>query len=283
MYFAIIYRKYFLKEEIKIRFFNYWVKVKYQIKFNNEIKEITCFGHSDISEEDAVLNSKKSFQCVKNKIENNSVADTDYSEIIKEEIIEKIDDNNIITRNKMGCLVLNTTSLIILDIDDCKLSFLETLGFKKYNKKEKILQVLEGINPRIDGSMYGIRIYETYNGFRVIFVGDYLEPNCKEIVKLMRKTNTDYLYRTLSWKQKCYRARLTPKPQRIKIKPNKLRYPYTEDEQSIIDRWVEEYNQKVENYGVCRLVKTIGDFAENNIVQIHDHITCANVEGKEIK
>jgi hypothetical protein len=122
---------------------------------------------------------------------------------------------------------------------------------------------------------FGIRIYETHSGIRLILEGKAMDPKSRESKHLLRSFNADRLYATLCRKQNCCRARLTPKPYRIKMKPIRLRYPYEEKNRDHVEAWIREYHSKSERFSSCRLVKTLGRASLSPMVPYHDERTRA--------
>ena len=74
--------------------------------------------------------------------------------------------------------------------------------------------------------------------------------------------NADRIYERLCVSQKCYRARLTPKPTRIHMR----RY---QDEAS----WVEEYERRRRGHAVCQFVCAKGQSLDSPAISLHDERT----------
>ncbi len=96
----------------------------------------------------------------------------------------------------------------------------------------------------------GIRVYETHSGIRLILGIQMADPGSPESRKLLRSFHADRLYVDLCARQNCYRARLTPKPYRIKMKSMRLRYPYEEKDREPIDAWVKEYTARSQGFSI---------------------------------
>lgn len=79
---------------------------------------------------------------------------------------------------------------------------------------------------------------------------------------LMRIFNADHLYANLCVSQKCYRARLTPKPSRMKMK----RYDGSPS-------WIEEYDSRRQDYAVCRFICAKGIRIDSPAITLHDEKT----------
>ena len=76
----------------------------------------------------------------------------------------------------------------------------------------------------------------------------------------------------LSEKQNCYRARLTPKPYRMRAQTIKIKSPLDCETQAYQD-WETSYTETADNFKVVSLVKNIGsDFASDPIIKEHDRI-----------
>ncbi|MCI0550821.1 MAG: hypothetical protein L0287_07695 [Anaerolineae bacterium] len=139
-----------------------------------------------------------------------------------------IDDHSAITRNRYGAQVLNAENLMILDIDKPR----ATGGlFKKKDTrppKDHIFDMVRNLAASAKYKDYGFRTYETYQGARVIVLGKSFDPRNSETRRMMDEFNCDPLYTTLCNKQGCFRARLTPKPYRMKMHPYKVNFPSAE-------------------------------------------------------
>jgi hypothetical protein len=123
---------------------------------------------------------------------------------------------------------------------------------------------------------YGFRIYETYQGARVIVLGRDFNPRDRDTGNIMNDFNCDKLYMTLCQKQGCFRARLTPKPYRMKMLRYKVQFPRASDDAEF-QQWLAEYERKSRNYSVCRFIEQVGArHSANGVIQLHDEITGAN-------
>ncbi len=119
------------------------------------------------------------------------------------------------------------------------------------------------------------RIYETCKGIRLIVLGQYIEPSSPLFADFSKKINSDSLYAFMCLRQNCYRARLTPKPHRMKIRCMKYRCPIPEGMERQYAEWVDEYERESHDFGVCRLVDVLGARnIENAMVDLHDRYCC---------
>ncbi len=246
----------------------------------SEIFRITCFGGSNASLHDAETKASEKINLIKQKIDGRELPpQEDYEVEIREEIVEELGPKNIVTRNRYGSRVLNTTDLPIFDVDkgaDYNPTFIGRLfGAVKKSGKEIALNNLKQCiaENKLPGT--GWRIYETLNGFRLIIGGISLDPNSPAFDKVVKLGRIDFLYAHLCKKQNCYRARLTPKPYRIKMPAIKYNWPQTEAELKDSAQWVQIYEEKSKHYGICKLVFSSGiDFSNHPIVAYHDRHCC---------
>lgn len=238
-------------------------------------QEITCYGGSNLSLEDAAVKAKEKVEKIKRKIRGEKHLFDEYEAEIREEILQIIDDQSAITRNRYGAQVLNVENLMILDIDKPKV--IGGLGglFKKKDTRPPKDQMSDMVR-NLAVTKYtnlAFRIYETFQGARVIVMGKDFDPRDSETIRMMNEFNCDQLYTTLCQKQGCFRARLTPKPHRMKMKRYKVQFPRQGDDFEF-QRWLAEYESISRNYGVCRFVEQVGTgYSSSEAIRIHDDIT----------
>ena len=200
----------------------------------------------------------------------------DYTTLLLEPIVEKLDEDNVITRNRYGVQVLNSTSVCFVDVDRFPLSLGDVFrGFlgRKLTPEEKLLQALRELCSA-DASL-GVRVYRTHNGWRIMLVGDGLAPDSPRMHELCRALHADPLYESLCTRQQCWRARLSPKPYRVGV-PG---YPRPVDSESVntpeTQDWLRRYEAACSGKAVCRLVEYFGRGISGPVVELHDRQTCA--------
>ena len=260
--------------------YKHWIELVQSIVISGRSKSIRVYGGSNESVEDARLSALSRVEYIKNKIVGIKIIDTDYQIAIREEVIVEINENNIITRNRYGALILNSTELSIIDIDSHRYSFWEAIGFIKRDNKTEIVKNIDKLFLKSSLPFTGMRAYETCKGIRLI--GDiYINPDGDKFKKMMKMLNADWMFTIMCQKQSCYRARLTPKPYRMKIKSIKYKWPMTPSEYESARGWVAEYEKESELYSTVRLVKEYGtSLVDNHIVKIHDGMTRMGISSK---
>ncbi len=211
---------------------------------------------------------------------------------LREEIVEAIESDSeqvaVITRNRYGALVLNSASVCFVDVDFPivrSAGFLDALKMmfskrlRDLRREELRMVTLEKLkNWAASNSKRAFRLYRTAAGFRLLFTDTIYEPTSDQVRQLLEELGSDMLYRRLTEKQACFRARLTAKPWRIGCKKPPNRYPWRDADSEIkYRRWQRDYEIKCGTYGVCELVEVFGKGSDDEkiklIVALHDKHT----------
>ena len=261
-----------------MRVFKFWCIAETTVLINDTVKSISCFGGSNHSESDALTDGYQRLEAVKRRIAGTEkTKGHDYEADIREEPLLWIEGQDVITRNRYGAEVLNSTSCIFVDIDEPVFNIWHIFrpNRTREQKKQAILKLVDKRLKKGDLQDFGIRVYETHSGVRLILEGKPLDPRSKESRRLLRSFNADALYSSLCRKQNCYRARLTPKPYRIKMKSIRLSYPYEKTDEKRIDEWIREYDSRGKGVATCRLVQTVRSHFVSPVVRYHDERTKA--------
>lgn len=261
-----------------MKLYKFWATEKHKISIDGMEQDITCYGGSNISVDDARVKALEKIEKIKRKIRGEKHLFDEYEAEIREEILQIIDDHSAITRNRYGARVLNVENLMILDIDKPKVA--GGLGglFKKKDTRPPKDQMFDMVR-NLATTKYtdlGFRIYETFQGARVIVTGKSFDPRGQETLGMMDEFNCDTLYTTLCQKQGCFRARLTPKPQRMNMQRYKVQFPRQSDDPEL-QRWLADYESQSRNFNVCRFVEQIGTpHPLSEVIQLHDDLTGTN-------
>ncbi len=228
----------------------------------------------------------RAFRSEIRRIRGDETEGDDYRRPICEEILRELDPCNVVTRNHYGAEVLNSTSVCFIDVDSIAWTFLDILRniFGSYGVVEKTLATAEKLAAKPENAELGFRVYRTAAGMRVIVTGEALEPGSKRMHRLFAAFHADSRYAWLCGLQKCFRARLTPKPFRLRARhTEKLgrfpAFPYANEiDRQEAEAWVADYGDRSERYAVCRFLKSFGRPAEDPVVSFHDEATHANVQ-----
>lgn len=191
--------------------------------------------------------------------------DGEYARPVCEPVVHELDSRNVVTRNRYGAEVLNSEETCFIDIDHVRRTFGETwrsfFGGAR-TSVDILIARMESLLSQSENADLGFRLYRTAAGFRLAVEGRHLEPEGPRARKLMDFFNADRIYERLCVSQKCYRARLTPKPSRIRMG----RY---QDEAS----WVEEYDRRRRGHAVCQFVCARGRRLDGSAIFLHDDRT----------
>lgn len=206
------------------------------------------------------------------------VEEDDYSVLLLEPVVRQLSEDLVITRNRYGVQVLNSTSLCFVDVDDVPLSFGETVRRwfgNQITPEEKLLGIVHFLCEQ-DSSL-GARVYRTHNGWRIMLAGNALAPSSPRMKQLFAALHADPLYVAMCERQQCWRARLTPKPYRVGV----TRFPRPVDSESIhspeSQEWIARYESACEGKAVCRLVDCMGCPIQGAGVELHDQLTQAKI------
>ncbi len=195
----------------------------------------------------------------------------------------------IVTRNRYGALVLNSASVLFADIDFPKSEPSGLLGallssFSRARKEKRAEALREGpLQAFLDwvrsNPGRSFRLYRTRAGLRLLFTDQLYGPNTAETTEILKSLGCDPLYRRLTEKQECFRARLTPKPWRCgcPVPPN--RYPWADQKTERAYRdWEQKYAEKTQGYKTCELLKVVGAGPQTSevetIIQLQDRFAC---------
>lgn len=211
----------------------------------------------------------------------------------REEILQEIKDGNgvaaLVTRNSYGCLVLNTARVMFVDIDlpePKKPGFFQRLFGKPnitppVNHESEALGRLETWTRNND--QWGWRVYRTRAGLRLLATHAPIEAGTKTAEDTLMALDADPLYQKLCQTQKCYRARLTPKPWRCDVHKKPPRWPWVDAKmEKQFLKWETAYKAAAIEWATCALLHQVGNRAIHPevqpIVKLHDDTT--RVESK---
>lgn len=194
----------------------------------------------------------------------------------------------VITRNAYGALVLNTARIMFVDVDLPEPK--SPLGGwlkKLFGKPEppaapvthaSVVAQAEAWCQSHPG--WGWRVYRTKAGLRLLATHALFEPESASTEQVFDALGADPLYRRLCRTQKCFRARLTPKPWRCGFKNPPGRWPWPDAKaEARYKDWEARYQKASKGHATCELIAAPGsqqvDPAVQLIVKVHDEMTFA--------
>ncbi len=213
---------------------------------------------------------------------------------LREEILDEHKDSQgnqtaVVTRNSYGCKVLNAATAMFIDIDLPNATVRGGLGYffkrilgkvpeapRGHPQEEQILARLERFCQTNAG--WGMRVYRTFAGLRCLATHKAMHPGAPATVEILQSLGSDPLYTRLCTVQKCFRARLTPKPWRCGFRANTIRYPYQSDrEKSAFEKWERKYSARSRDFATTRFLRAIGNPSIaphiQQITEFHDTFT----------
>lgn len=209
---------------------------------------------------------------------------------LREEIVDRLGNGDrdyaVITRNRYGALVLNASSVLFVDVDLPRSKYRRSI-LSYFSSKKRDEELLERHNQVVDRIInwsqqnpnYSFRLYQTKAGYRLLFTGQLFDPVGDEVERIFSDLGADGLYKLLTRKQECFRARLTPKPWRINMHQYQSYYSDlgSRDRYSQSD-WINEYEHESQNYQVCTYVDAFGPTVQMTpeaaqVMAIHDKYT----------
>lgn len=107
-----------------------------------------------------------------------------------------------------------------------------------------------------------LRVYETPAGFRVLVMHQVFDPADEAVLDFFKALTTDPVYVQMCRNQRCFRARVSPKPWRIGIqqhlRPRPGYWPIKPEHLPLRHRWVKAYENKAEGFASCRFLESLG-------------------------
>lgn len=183
-------------------------------------------------------------------------------------------ETDYISRNGYGALIYNTKNILIADVD---ISYLQEDSHLKY--KDNYIKYFKGLE---SSRKEGLILYETHSGFRVVMVDRIADPTSEYSRELLGLLLSDKVYSACCETQKCYRARLTPKPFRVGLRGLDKILIFMDTKST----WISNYEYHSKQFGVCKFITGINeykkiDYRVLNFMLVHKIYTQnRNVNGK---
>lgn len=164
---------------------------------------------------------------------------------MREQVLES-QPGAAITRNAYGAQILNTERAMFVDVD--------------FHGDESVEgHAVEQLRRLATEHGLGTRIYRTAGGLRGLVTSRPFDPKAPETAALLGEVGCDPLYIRLCQAQQSFRARLTPKPWRIEMRPPRERWPFADaGEERALASWVAQYEAASRGKAVCKLLEHAG-------------------------
>ena len=130
---------------------------------------------------------------------------------------------------------------------------------------------------------WSVRLYQTPAGVRLLVMHGAFEPTSEEARAFMKLVGADPLYVRMCELQKCFRARVSPKPWRVGMTAHFKAggtWPVLDEAKlSRRSEWVLQYEAQSARHASCRYVETLGsrrsDPRVEEVRRIHDELSRA--------
>lgn len=274
-----------------VQIYRYWAKASEPVRDGNRSWNLTCYGGSNTSVEEALQRAAERAKSATDRIRHGGPPQAyAYSHRpLREEIVKEFHYEGrlaaVLTRNAYGSLVMNTEHVFFADIDYAPQplgavigGWLSRLfGRRRATQDDAIVHRVERIaRARPD---LGIRLYRTANGFRCLATTVTYHPTDRETENLLNAFGSDPLYVTLCQRQACFRARLSPKHWRCGVPRPPSRYPWADsDAERDYRDWERTYEAKAGSYSTCAFIAEFGPShvhpAVEPVLTIHDRLAC---------
>jgi hypothetical protein len=194
-----------------------------------------------------------------------------------------------VTRNSYGCQVLNTSSALFVDIDlpePKKGGLFGSLFGKKEPDDPARPAVMKAAEWAKSNPGWNWRTYRTKGGLRLLATHKVFDPDDPVCERVFAAVDADPLYRRLCQTQKCFRARLSPKPWRCGISAPPARWPFeSAGEEQAFANWDTKYQAASKAKATCQLLdQGSGEVHADlrDVVALHDEATRATKQGLEL-
>ncbi len=190
----------------------------------------------------------------------------------------------LITRNRYGARVLNTAGAMFVDIDQPLPGYDARTFWERWilrvppprapeiGELEERARSVVAANPGM-----GMRLYRTKNGLRGLVTHRPYTPGSDEAEAVLEAFGSDPLYRQLCQAQRCFRARLTPKPWRLDMAAPPINwFPYQQapERVAVWEAWLRAYEAHSVGHTACTFVEHMGEPEVHpeiaTVVELHD-------------
>jgi hypothetical protein len=214
---------------------------------------------------------------------------------VREPIIREFRDADgkpaaVVTRNGYGCCVLNAARLLFVDVDSPEASAASPLtkfvgrlfGRSAPPPSDPGAVEAEALaNAEASARRHAPwlwRVYRTKAGLRFLAAHAAFDLDSSVVRKVFDALGADPLYRNLCTLQKCFRARLTPKPWRCGYTAAQMAWPFLDaDAEARFKKWETGYADRCRGFRTCELLTTIGSASPSpalrELIAFHDETT----------
>jgi hypothetical protein len=253
-----------------MKLYPYWARVVDWVDTQVGRQRLSAIGWSDVDETAARAHARLRLSRLAERLRHGFPERRDYLYDEERPFVEPRVDSvldsagqtvGVVTRNAYGALVLNTDRAMFIDVDFQPGG--EPQGpfgglFRKPKTPEELAQERVEAAAQSFGR-WAFRVYRTFAGLRLVALGPDIESFDESHCRVLEHFGSDPMYVKLCAAQRCFRARLTPKPWRMGLHKPTARFPFAgPEDRARYDAWLERYDAKAQAYATCRLLTTLG-------------------------
>jgi len=131
---------------------------------------------------------------------------------------------------------------------------------------------------------WNMRLYRTPKGYRVLVMHQTFDPTEPAAYEFLERVGSDPLYVTMCRNQKCFRARVSPKPWRVgmeHIKPRPGVWPINSERMPARREWIRRYEHKARSFASSHFEASLGsgrvDRTCDKVRAVHDRYCKADL------
>jgi hypothetical protein len=125
-----------------------------------------------------------------------------------------------------------------------------------------------------------LRLYRTPAGFRILVLHRTFDPLESSVAECFQDFQADPRYARMCRNQRCFRARVSPKPWRIGIedhvRPRRRAWPIDPSRYPERTEWIARYDEAAKDFASCRLIDAYGSGVVHSsaqaVMKLHDEL-----------
>ncbi len=257
-----------------MRFPQHWARCFVTLQIEGRAARVPVWAWSELDAADAERKAQARAAALQARQPDGYTASWHYGrDAVHEEVLQRISHDGaeiaVITRNCYGAEILNAAHAMFVDVDVPKPddapqpSLMERLrkappAASNLQRALALISAFAQSNPALT-----LRVYRTAGGLRVLFTNRSFDPADAGTQTLLQALGADPLYVKLCLAQRCFRARLTPKPYRVGISDTApVRRKIAPDDAPALGaeraEWIKTYAHASAGHAVCALVAEHG-------------------------
>lgn len=270
---------------------SFWAEARLQDRLQRRQVTLRRFGWSELSQAHAQAHAEERVQAAMAAVRAGAKPTRRELKLayggpdglpIREEVLERHGDV-VVTRNAYGARCLNVPDVLFADID-----FAEEPGSPLYWASGVLLvaaaMAIAGPSRNLWGIGFALFIALIMTGPLALSLHRLwqrlgpgpLEPAVGEFFAVL---GTDTVYGHMCRSQRCFRARVSPKPWRIGIethlRPRPGHWPVAAERMGLRTAWVTDYEARAAGFASCRFEAEFGtapiDSHAAEVQRLHDH------------